>query len=94
MTLPEALGLPGVPLEAAGILDPPRDTSVAVEDTEGWTVCPRGCSREPAEVRDGPAASKAIASVPGFQFASANIRGDVEGSLPVLREDVRLPRLP
>ena len=46
MTLPEALGLPGVTLEAAGILD---RTPVAVEDTEGWTVCPRGGSREPAE---------------------------------------------
>jgi len=90
MTFSEALGLRGMALEAAGTLDPPRGISVAVADTDDWAVCPRGCSRE----RDGPAASKAIASVLGFQLVSVNIRGDVERSLPVLREDVRLPILP
>lgn len=79
MTLAEALSLACTGgLGAAGITDVFRGTSVgtvAVEDTDGWTVCPRGCSRE---VRGGPApASKEIASVLGFQLVSVNVRGSL-----------------
>jgi len=72
----------------AEVLGPARGEVLAPADIIDIRLfcCPRGCSREPTDIRDdGAAASNEIASVLGFQLVSVNARGDTGVSLLGLR---------